>query len=119
MDYPTMLVRSFGEPQFIFVTLLSLLLPLSIFVGRRNVRIHRLRMLNNLAKTLDGISGDGKVDVPPVLEFIRARYVESGGTSKRARVLAWLKEIGIYFLPTTIFVAAERQWLRARGPARQ
>ena len=27
------------EPQVIFVVLLSLLMPLSIFVGRRNVRV--------------------------------------------------------------------------------
>src|SRR5690606_26865369 len=41
-------VTDLGQPQAIFVVLLSLLLPLSIFVGRRNVRIRRLRLLDNL-----------------------------------------------------------------------
>jgi hypothetical protein len=54
-----------GQPQFTFVILLSLLLPLSIFVGRRNVRLRRLQMLDHLAAAFDGIPGDGQTIVPP------------------------------------------------------
>jgi hypothetical protein len=104
MDYLTVLIHSFGEPQFIFVILLSLLLPLSIFVGRRNVRVHRLRILDNLARVLNNIPGEGKAASQPALEFVRARYADPEPKPTSDQVLTWLKEIGIYFLPTTIFV---------------
>lgn len=93
-----------GAPQFIFVILLSLLLPLSIFVGRRNVRVRRLQLLDHLAEALDGFHADGEAATSPVLEFVRARYLDSAGDTRRARILAWVKEIGIYALPTVIFV---------------
>ena len=93
-----------GQPQFTFVILLSLLLPLSIFVGRRNVRMRRLQMLDNLAAAFDGIPGDSQAIVPPTLGLIRTRYLDSGAETSGGRVLAWLKEVGIYVLPTTIFV---------------
>ncbi|MDF2781381.1 MAG: hypothetical protein K0S96_1185, partial [Geminicoccaceae bacterium] len=60
-----------GQPQFTFVILLSLLLPLSIFVGRRNLRLRRLQMLDNLAAAFDGIPGDSQAIVPPTLGLIR------------------------------------------------
>lgn len=97
-------VFDLGRPQVIFVMLLSLLLPLSIFVGRRNVRVRRLAMIDNLADALDGVSGDGQTVAPASLEFIRARYLDSGAKSTGGRTLAWLKELGIYVLPTAIFV---------------
>jgi hypothetical protein len=93
-----------GQPQFTFVILLSLLLPLSIFVGRRNVRLRRLQMLDHLAAAFDGIPGDGQTIVPPTLGLIRTRYLDSGAETWGGRVMAWLKEVGIYVLPTTIFV---------------
>ncbi len=96
-------VQYLGQPQIMFVILLSLLLPLSIFVGRRNVRVRRLQILDNLKSALDGISSDGQTGRPPGLEFIRARYLNPAETVG-ASVLAWLKEIGIYALPTVIFV---------------
>ena len=62
-----------GEPQAILVVLLSILLPLSIFVGRRNVRIRRLRMLDNLACALGGIPASSRGFIPPALELVRVR----------------------------------------------
>ncbi len=103
MDYLTVLTHSFEKPQFIFVILLSLLLPLAIFVGRRNVRIRRLALIDNLADALDGVPGDGKTVAPASLEFIRSRYADSAPETAGGRALAWLEEIGIYLLPTTIF----------------
>jgi hypothetical protein len=97
-------VFDLGFPRLIFVTLLSLLLPLSIFVSRRNVRVRRLAMIDNLADGLDGVAGDGQTVSPASLEFVRARYVESGAKTTGGHVLTWLGEIGIYFLPTAIFV---------------
>jgi hypothetical protein len=47
-----------GQPQVIFVVLLSFLLPLSIFVGRRNVRVRQLRMLDNLDSVLRHVPAD-------------------------------------------------------------
>jgi hypothetical protein len=94
-----------GQPQVIFVVVLSLLLPLSIFVGRRNVRVRRLRMIDNLAGVLKHVPADSASFIPPALELVRARYL--GGARRAApwsRVLDWLKEVGIYFLPTSIFV---------------
>jgi hypothetical protein len=35
------------RPQAIFIVLLSILIPLSIFVGRRNVRVRRLQLLTS------------------------------------------------------------------------
>jgi hypothetical protein len=94
-----------GQPQVIFVVLLSLLLPLSIFVGRRNVRVRRLRMLDNLAGVLRYVPPDSGSFIPPALDLVRARYVNSvRNTGAWSRVVDWLKEIGIYLLPTGIFV---------------
>jgi hypothetical protein len=94
-----------GQPQVIFVVLLSLLLPLSIFVGRRNVRVRRLRMIDNLGSVLELVPRDSGSFIAPALELVRARYVGSGrGAGPWARILDWLKEIGIYLLPASIFV---------------
>ncbi len=89
-----------GQPQIVLVLLLSLLLPLSIFVGRRNVRLGRRRLIEHLEEVLGCPEDGGKL--PPALELIRMRYLDCGAGG--ARILAWLKEIGIYLLPTTIFV---------------
>ena len=94
-----------GQPQLIFVVLLSLLLPLSIFVGRRNVRVRRLRMLDNLESVLKYVPPGSGSFIPPALDLVRARYL--GGAQDAgigSRVLDWLKEVGIYILPTGIFV---------------
>ena len=94
-----------GQPQVIFVVLLSLLLPLSIFVGRRNVRVRRLRMLDNLESVLRYVPADSGSFIPPALELVRARYLGGArGAGAGSRVLDWLKEVGIYLLPTGIFV---------------
>ena len=94
-----------GEPQAIFVVLLSLLLPLSIFVGRRNVRVRRLRMLDNLESMLRYVPAGSGSFIPPALDLVRARYRSGGrGAGAWSRVLEWLKEVGIYLLPTGIFV---------------
>lgn len=94
-----------GQPQIIFVVLLSVLLPLSIFVGRRNVRVRRLRMLDNLGSMLRYVPAESGTFIPPALDLVRARYL---GGMRRAgvggRALEWLKEVGIYLLPTAIFV---------------
>ena len=94
-----------GQPQVIFVVLLSLLLPLSIFVGRRNVRVRRLRMLDNLNSVLRHVPPDSGSFIAPALDLVRARY-RSGvrGAGAWRRVVEWLKEVGIYVLPTAIFV---------------
>ena len=85
-----------GQPQLIFVVLLSLLLPLSIFVGRRNVRVHRLRMIDNLGSVLEHVPRESGCFIAPALELVRARYVGSGwGASPWSRILDCLKEIGI------------------------
>jgi hypothetical protein len=94
-----------GHPQIVFVVLLSLLLPLSIFVGRRNVRVRRLRMIDNLASVLKYVPADGGSFIAPALELVRARYLGSGrGADPWSRILDWLKEVGIYLLPTGVFV---------------
>jgi hypothetical protein len=94
-----------GQPQDIFVVLLSLLLPLSIFVGRRNVRVRRLRMLDNLASVLRYVPADSGSFIAPALELVRARYLGGArGAGAGGRVLDWLKEVGVYLLPTGIFV---------------
>jgi hypothetical protein len=93
------------QPQAILVVLLSILLPLSIFVSRRNVRIRRLQMLDNLTHVLSDIPASSGVFIPPALALVRARYLDrTAQASIGRRVLAWLKEIGIYVLPTAIFV---------------
>ena len=100
-----MRVFDLGQPQVIFVVLLSLLLPLSIFVGRRNVRVRRLRMLDNLAAVLRHVPADSGSFISPALDLVRARYLGGArGAGIGSRVLDWLKEIGVYLLPTGIFV---------------
>jgi hypothetical protein len=94
-----------SEPQLIFVILLSLLLPLSIFVGRRNVRVRRLRMLDNLGGVLKYVPAGSGAFISPALDLVRARYLGGGrGAGAGGRVLEWLKEVGTYLLPTGIFV---------------
>jgi hypothetical protein len=114
-----------GEPQAILVVLLSILLPLSIFVSRRNVRIRRLQMLDNLAHALGGVPANSGSFIPPALALVRARYLDrTAQATTGRRVLAWLKETGIYALPTAIFVLLSacgfalvvglgREWLAA------
>lgn len=98
-------VADLGQPQVIFVVLLSLLLPLSIFVGRRNVRIRRLRLLDNLERVLRYVPAESGTFIPPALDLVRARYLGAArGPGLGGRVLDWLKEVGIYLLPTAIFV---------------
>lgn len=98
-------------PQTLLLVLLGLLLPLSIFIGRRNVRIRRRELLEKLIAVVQKASGTA--ELPPALELARARYThveaEGAGAQRRGGGLAagwegWLREIGIYLLPTTIFV---------------
>lgn len=91
------------RPQAIFVVLLSVLIPLSIFVGRRNVRIRRLHMLDNLEQALLPTSPNG--ELPAAFAMIKARYLDSTDNQTAwGRILAWLQELGIYLLPTLVFV---------------
>lgn len=96
------------QPQTLFVALLSVLIPLSIFVGRRNVRLRRLRMLQNLERVLLPPPAGGCVGqapLPPGFAMIKARYLDDTDRARPwTRVLAWLGEIGIYALPTLVFV---------------
>ncbi len=90
------------RPQAIFVVLLSALVPLSIFVGRRNVRVRRLRMLGSLQQVLLPASGQGSL--PASFTTLEARYRDDTDRSRLpARVLAWIQEIGLYALPTAVF----------------
>ena len=94
-----------GKPQAILVVLLSLLLPLSIFIGRGYVRVRRLRMIDNLASVLSYLPADSGSFVPPALQLVRSRYLSGApGAGAWSNVLDWLKEVGAYFLPTSIFV---------------
>ncbi len=94
---------SLQQPQAVFVVLLSVLVPLSIFVGRRNVRIRRLRMLRNLQRVLPS-TGEQSFLLPG-FAMVEARYLdEAEGQRLWYRMLAWLQEIGIYLLPTLVFV---------------
>lgn len=108
------------NPQLILLFLLGLLLPLSIFVGRRNVRIRRRELLEKLIQVLGyaapqadagGVAATrpaertDKPAMPPALALAHARYTGiEHDPSTRDWWRAWLKEIGIYLLPTLIFV---------------
>jgi hypothetical protein len=90
------------QPQAIFTLLLSVLIPLSIFVGRRNVRIRRLRLLTNLEHIL--FPAGGPRSLPPSFEMIRARYLGLDNVTALRQLIGWLQELGIYLLPTMVFV---------------
>ena len=80
------------EPQVIFVVLLSLLMPLSIFVGRRNVRVRRLQLIDNLGRLLEYLPANGRSFIPPALALVRSRYADGPAASGAGgRVLAWLR----------------------------
>ena len=90
------------HPQAIFVVLLSVLIPLSIFVGRRNVRIRRLQLLESWQDLLRPV--DPNSALPACFTAIKARYLD--GTERKpflTRLGAWAKEIAIYALPTLVF----------------
>ena len=89
------------RPQAVFVLLLSVLIPLSIFVGRRNVRVRRLWLLESLQKVLRPASADA---LPAGFTTIEARYIDPlAGAPPWRRFVAWAEEIGIYTLPTLVF----------------
>ena len=90
------------RPQAIFTALLSVLIPLSIFVGRRNVRVRRLRLLDNLERVLFPAGGARRL--PPGFDMIRARYLGAEMPTLWSGFVSWLQELGIYLLPTTVFV---------------
>src|SRR5215213_7477077 len=90
------------QPQAIFTALLSVLIPLSIFVGRRDVRVRRLRLLDNLERVLFPAGGARRL--PPGFDMIRARYLGAEKTTLWSSFVSWLQELGIYLLPTTVFV---------------
>lgn len=118
---------SLTEPQVIFVVLLSLLMPLSIFVGRRNVRVRRLQLVDQLGRLLEYLPPSGRGFIPPALALVRSRYVGGPvGSGPGSRVVAWVREVGLYLLPTGIFVLLSacgfalvvglgRDWLEAAG----
>ena len=90
------------QPQAIFVVLLSVLIPLSIFVGRRNVRIRRLRLLRSWRDVLGPVAENGAL--PACFTAIEARYLDgTEGKPFLTRMGAWPKEILIYALPTLVF----------------
>ena len=91
-----------ARPQAIFTVLLSVLIPLSIFVGRRNVRVRRLRLLDNLERVL--FPAGGTRQLPPGFDMIRARYLGAENATLWSSLVSWLQELGIYLLPTTVFV---------------
>jgi hypothetical protein len=90
------------RPQAIFIVLLSLLIPLSIFVGRRNVRVRRLELLKNLEEVLFPDKAGRRP--PPSFEMIRARYLGAENRPAWRTIVDWLQEVGIYVLPVTVFV---------------
>lgn len=90
------------HPQAIFVVLLSVLIPLSIFVGRRNVRIRRLRLLESWQDLLRPVAANGAL--PACFTAIKARYLDgTEGKTLSVHLRAWVKEIAIYALPTLVF----------------
>jgi hypothetical protein len=118
---------SLTQPQVIFVVLLSLLLPLSIFVGRRNVRVRRLHLIDNLGRLLEYLPPSSGSFIAPALRLVRARYVtDAQGAGPGSRVLDWLREVALYVLPAGIFVLLSacgfalvvglgHDWLEAAG----
>ncbi|MBV9775774.1 MAG: hypothetical protein JO143_01875 [Acetobacteraceae bacterium] len=89
-------------PQLVYVALLSVLIPLSIFVARRNVRIRRLRLLTSWEDLLRPLAKNGAL--PACFTAIKARYLDgTEGRSFSVRLSAWAKEIAIYALPTLVF----------------
>ena len=91
-----------ARPQALFTVLLSVLIPLSIFVGRRNVRVRRLRLLDNLERVL--FPAGGTRQLPPGFDMIRARYLGAQDATWWNSLVSWLQEVGIYLLPTMVFV---------------
>ena len=80
-------------PQAILVCLLSVLIPLSIFVGRSHVRLRRLQLLDHLAEVLPSAAGRSRM--PGAFTLMRARYAAASGR----------RELGVYALPTAVFAA--------------
>ncbi|MBV8614237.1 MAG: hypothetical protein JOY66_10765 [Acetobacteraceae bacterium] len=89
-------------PQLIYVALLSALIPLSIFIARRNVRIRRLRLLTSWENLLRPLADAG--GLPACFSAIKARYLDGAeGKPFSVRLGAWAKEIATYALPTLVF----------------
>lgn len=89
-------------PQLVYVVLLSLLIPLSIFVGRRNMRVRRIWLLESVQKALSPASNGA---MPASFTAIEARYRDrADGAPVWIRAGAWIREIGLYILPTLVFI---------------
>lgn len=102
MEWPAVFANllELRQPQYIFVAVLSLLVPLSIFVGRRYVRVRRSRLLKSLQDALNGMPAGSRSYIEPQLRLMHARYA----VSSDHRSIGFLKELGSYVLPVTIFV---------------
>lgn len=84
------------DPMHLALTLvLSLLLPLSIFFGRGNVRTRRLAILDELRDCVKDAGAECRHFVLKELDFIRSRYAEPS--------LSWSAALA-YVMPTILFV---------------
>lgn len=86
---------------------LSLILPLSIFFGRGNIRKRRLAVLHDLEhKVFKHVTDQGRT--LPYVDVVRARYAEHAPDPTQISVGALLRrfaaEVIAYVLPTSIFV---------------
>jgi hypothetical protein len=100
----------FEPVEWAILFALSLILPISIFFGRGNIRKRRLAVLHDLEQNAFRISKEGDGGSLPYIDVVRARYEQSGfghygnQASLRKIIQGYASEAISYLLPTSIFV---------------
>src|SRR5687767_1724384 len=98
---------NFGPLGWGILLALSLILPVSIFFGRGNIRKRRLAVLHNLEHNAFRHVKEREGVTLPYLDLVRARYEQAGPNGAAgawALVRGYLAEVAAYMLPTSIFV---------------
>src|SRR3954451_5791866 len=103
-----MFSHNFTFVEWVILFALSLILPLSIFSGRGNIRKRRLAVLSDLEEKVFKRGKDKYDGALPFIEVVRARYkhaaCQEGRTNTKAMVINYVFEIFTFLLSTTMFV---------------
>jgi hypothetical protein len=109
MDIINWLTGHLWLPSFAGV-LFGLLVPLAVYCGRNNLREHRRKIVDDLAKMFDFAKGsDGRPIIIPSLELVKYKYDpkaasgEPGSDQEQSRWWHYAFPVGLYVILASLF----------------